>query len=104
MGVKPKYQKYGLESALIMVPMPHARAMGFKEMELSWVGDFNPKMRKLHEATGSKLGKIHHTYRYYFDPEHEAKRSSIIAVDTKEQFIKRQSAEAQSEPADTTPE
>jgi GNAT superfamily N-acetyltransferase len=104
MGVKPKYQKYGLESALIMVPMPHARAMGFKEMELSWVGDFNPKMRKLHEATGSKLGKIHHTYRYYFDPEHEAKRSSIIAVDTKEQLIKRQAEASQSETVESTPE
>jgi len=92
MGVKPKYQKYGLESALIMVPMPHARAMGFKEIELSWVGDFNPKMRKLHEATGSKLGKIHHTYRYYFDPEHEGRRSAIIAVDTREQLLKEENA------------
>jgi hypothetical protein len=100
MGVKPKYQKYGLESALIMVPMPHARAMGFKEMELSWVGDFNPKMRKLHEATGSKHAKTHHTYRYYFDPEHEARRSSIIAVDTKEQLLKRQAEASASEVQD----
>ncbi len=89
MGVKPKYQKYGLESALIMVPMPHAKAMGFKEMELSWVGDFNPKMRKLHEATGSKLGKIHHTFRYYFDPTYEGRRSEIIAVDTREKLLKK---------------
>lgn len=100
MGVKPKYQKYGLESALIMVPMPHARAMGFKEIELSWVGDFNPKMRKLHEATGSKLGKIHHTYRYYFDPTYEGRRSEIIAVDTRERLL-RQDQEGQKEDSGT---
>jgi hypothetical protein len=93
MGVKPKYQKYGLESGLIMVPMPHARAMGFKEIELSWVGDFNPKMRNLHEATGSRLGKIHHTYRYFFDPAYEGSRSRIIAVDTKDQYVKQKEQE-----------
>ena len=39
------------------------------EIELSWVGDFNPKMRSLYEAVGGKLAKIHHTYRYLFDQD-----------------------------------
>ena len=39
----------------------------FKEIELSWVGDFNPKMRKLYEATGASQAKTHVTYRYLFD-------------------------------------
>jgi hypothetical protein len=84
-----------------MVPMPHAKAMGFKEIELSWVGDFNPKMRKLHEATGSKLGKIHHTLRYYFDPTYEGRRSEIIAVDTREKLLKSDS-ESQSESSENS--
>ncbi len=79
MGVKPKYQKLGLESALIMnahaivMPLKH-----YKEVELSWVGDFNPKMRALHEATGSTLGKRHYTYRCLFKERGNFKRSSII--------------------------
>lgn len=79
MGVKPKYQKLGLESALIMnahaivKPLKH-----YKEVELSWVGDFNPKMRALHEATGSTLGKKHFTYRCLFSERGSFKRSSII--------------------------
>ncbi len=79
MGVKPKYQKLGLESALIMnahaivMPLKH-----YKEVELSWVGDFNPKMRALHESTGSTLGKKHITYRCMFSETGSFKRSSII--------------------------
>lgn len=83
MGVKPAYQKLGLESALIMnahkivQPLNH-----FKEVELSWVGDFNPKMRALHESTGATLGKTHLTYRCLFNDTKDFKRSGIIARDT----------------------
>ncbi|MCS7074994.1 MAG: GNAT family N-acetyltransferase, partial [Bacteroidia bacterium] len=38
MGVKPKFQKYGLESGMILFPMEKVKALGFKEIELSWVG------------------------------------------------------------------
>lgn len=84
MGVKPAYQKLGLESALIMnahkivQPLKH-----YKEVELSWVGDFNPKMRALHESTGATLGKKHYTYRCLFNETKDFKRSTIIPRDTK---------------------
>ena len=35
-------------------------------MELSWVGDFNPKMMAIQEAVNAKPGKIHITYRKLF--------------------------------------
>jgi hypothetical protein len=79
MGVKPAFQKLGLESALIMnahrivMPLNH-----YKEVDLSWVGDFNPKMRALHESTGATLGKKHFTYRCLFNETRDFKRSSII--------------------------
>jgi len=38
----------------------------YKELELSWVGDFNTKMIALHEATGATFSKKHITYRYIF--------------------------------------
>jgi hypothetical protein len=79
MGVVPAYQKLGLESALIMnahkLILPLNR---YKEVELSWVGDFNPKMRALHESTGASLGKKHLTYRCLFNETGSFKRSSII--------------------------
>ncbi|MEZ5070541.1 MAG: hypothetical protein R2751_06160 [Bacteroidales bacterium] len=41
----------------------------YKEFELSWVGDFNPKMIALYQATGAVHAKTHHTYRCLFKPE-----------------------------------
>ena len=36
----------------------------YKELELSWVGDFNPKMIAIYEALGAQKAKMHITYRY----------------------------------------
>ncbi len=67
MGVKEKFRKYGMESAMMIPAIIKAREMGFKEMELSWVGDFNVEMNRLHEATGSTQARKHITYLYEFD-------------------------------------
>jgi len=83
MGVIPEFQKYGIESGIfwhlkdIMDKRPH-----YNEFELSWVGDYNPKMQALHKSTGSKFAKRHITYRKLFD-DSESKRSSIISLDIK---------------------
>ena len=88
MGVKPKYQKSGIESALfwhmdtVMKKNPQ-----YTEIELSWVGDFNPKMRRLHEAVGGKFSKRHITYRKYFKETGVEGRSTIIPVNTREKVI-----------------
>ncbi len=91
MGVKPKYQKSGVESGMFKkmdeVMKCHPQ---YKEIELSWVGDFNPKMRALQESVGAKFAKKHITYRYYFDKEDERERSSIIAKDTREKIIEKE--------------
>ena len=67
-GVIPKFQNSGVESGIFwnmrqkMDHKPH-----YKEIELSWVGDFNPKMIALYEAVGGVRAKTHHTYRYMID-------------------------------------
>jgi hypothetical protein len=67
-GVIPKFQNSGVESGIFwhmnerMKPKKH-----YTEIELSWVGDFNPKMIALYEAVGADLAKIHHTYRFMID-------------------------------------
>jgi len=78
MGVVPKYQGLGIESAIIwnlvevFKKKPH-----YKEIEFSWVGDFNPKMRKIFISVGSVSTKHYITYRYLFDREAPYKRYPI---------------------------
>jgi len=78
MGVIPKFQGLGIESAFIwhlneaFKTMPH-----YKEIEFSWVGDFNPPMRKLWLSVGAEPVKKYTTYRYLFDPGAEFKRYPI---------------------------
>lgn len=67
-GVIPRFQNSGIESGIFW----HMNEkMKFKpwydEIELSWVGDFNPKMIALYEAVGAERAKIHHTYRFILD-------------------------------------
>ena len=79
MGVVPKFQKSGIESAIFyQLRQVLLRKDWYNEMELSWVGDFNPKMISIFEAVGGKKAKTHVTMRYLFDQEKEFKRSSII--------------------------
>lgn len=70
MGTKQSFQKHGLESALFIKLKEYVIPMNqYKELELSWVGDFNDKMLSLHEATGAVFGKKHATLRKVFDAE-----------------------------------
>ncbi len=84
MGVKPEYQKLGLESGLFAnLNVAMKKRPWVRELELSWVGDFNPKMRKLHESVGAEFAKKHITYRKLFKKA-EFQRATIIPMDTKQ--------------------
>lgn len=79
MGVIPRFQGTGIESGIfwhlrqVMLKRPE-----FKEVELSWVGDFNPKMIALFNSVGSKYAKTHETLRYLFDRNRPFERLPII--------------------------
>jgi len=79
MGVIPKFQGAGIESGIfwhlrqVMLKKPW-----YKEMELSWVGDFNPKMIALFNSVGSQYAKTHETLRYLFDKNRPFERLPII--------------------------
>jgi len=81
MGVVPQYQRHGIESAIfknmdmVMKKKPH-----YDTIEMSWVGDFNTKMRALHEAVGGQFAMRHWTMRKLFDPNKEAKRMKTIEL------------------------
>ena len=64
-GVHPSYQNSGVESAIFLhLYNVFKKKPWLKELELSWVGDFNPRMIAIYEALGAKKAKIHFTYRY----------------------------------------
>lgn len=67
-GVHPSYQNSGIESA-IFLNLFHVfrKKRYYRELELSWVGDFNPKMISIYEAIGGERAKIHMTMRYMID-------------------------------------
>ncbi len=79
MGVDAKYQRSGIESAIfwhqnkLMKSKPQ-----YTEVELSWAGDFNPKILALYESVGGKKAKTHYTMRYLFDRSKPFKRAPII--------------------------
>jgi GNAT superfamily N-acetyltransferase len=78
MGVIPKYQGLGIESAFILkIRDVFARKPHYNEIEFSWVADFNPKMRKIFISVGSIPVKNYITYRYLFDRTKEFKRYPI---------------------------
>jgi hypothetical protein len=86
-GVVPKYQNSGIESAIFKhLEKVMERKPYYQEVELSWVGDFNPKMRSLYEAVGAKMAKKHITYRYLFDPTRPFKRFMAEAVEKQKRF------------------
>ncbi len=78
MGVIPKYQGLGIESAFILhLRKVFDRKPHYTEIEFSWVGDFNPKMRKIFISVGSVPVKNYVTYRYLFDRTRKFRRYPI---------------------------
>ena len=85
LGVIPKYQGQGIESILfwhlqkpVLVKRPHIR-----EIEISWVGDYNPKMQAMLEAIGANPGKKHITYRKLFEHKEVEQHFATLPVDAK---------------------
>lgn len=86
MGVIPKFQGKGVESAIfwhLQDPLQKVRPH-YKEIEISWVGDFNPKMKATLYAMGANPGKIHITYRKLITEDAKFKTATAV-TDIKKQ-------------------
>jgi hypothetical protein len=69
-GVHPSYHNSGVESAIFFnLYKMFVKKPWFRELELSWAGDFNPKMISIYEALGTKRAKTHITFRYLINKE-----------------------------------
>ncbi len=80
-GVVPEHQRKGVEGALVVnyvKKMAWKKGFPYKDIEMNWIGDFNPKMMRVVEHIGSKVLKTHITYRKLFDETKEYKRAPFI--------------------------
>jgi GNAT superfamily N-acetyltransferase len=78
MGVIPRYQGMGIESAFILNLLKVLKNRShYSEAEFTWVADFNPKMRKIFVSVGGLPVKKYITYRYLFDRTREFRRYPI---------------------------
>ena len=68
-GVMPEHQNSGMVAAMFLQVAEVLRKKKYRELELSWVGDYNPKMLSVYESIGGKKAKTHITYLYNFNPQ-----------------------------------
>ncbi len=79
-GVVPEFQGKGAEAAMIAQLAKDSKKPGFKytDLEMNWIGDFNPQMMKLMGTIGANIRKTHVTYRFLFDLNRPFKRAKVI--------------------------
>jgi hypothetical protein len=80
-GVVPTHQRKGVEGGLVVSyvnKMAWKEGFHYKDIEMNWIGDFNPKMMRVVEQIGSEIAKTHITYRKLFDETKEFKRAPAI--------------------------
>jgi hypothetical protein len=74
-GVIHSHQNTGVEAALFyQYYLTFIKKPWIKELDMSWVGDYNPKMIATYEALGAKKVKTHVTYRYMINDKLKFKR------------------------------
>lgn len=78
-GIVPEHQGKGVEGALVMSTAKKVQDEyhRYPDLEMNWIGDFNPKMLRVVEQVGGEIVKTHHTYRKLFDESKPFKRAPI---------------------------
>ncbi|MBE0674138.1 MAG: hypothetical protein IH591_05715 [Bacteroidales bacterium] len=81
-GIVPEHQKKGVEGALISAFGKIALKPNFpyRDLQMNWIGDFNPSMMHLLEQIGARIVKTHITYRYMFDPSAPFERAKKVNI------------------------
>ena len=78
-GVIPEFQGKGVDGYMIMAGARIIQAEAkYKDYEMMWIGDFNPKMINIAESLGTHRSRILSTYRYLFDRNKEFVRHPFL--------------------------
>ena len=80
-GVVPDFQGKGVAAGMILrfVKEVAKPTFNYTDLEMNWIGDFNPGMMKMVRQIGGKIRKTHITYRYLFDRNAEFKRAKKVS-------------------------
>ena len=83
-GVVPKYQALGIDSFLIYsCYLLLLKVKRYKEYEMGWAADWNPKMLNIYKSLGAKPSRHMVTFRYIFDTQaHPFERHPIMEYHT----------------------
>lgn len=73
-GVVPEHQRTGIIGPLFIEMTNALKKHKIKELEMSWVGDYNATVNKIYKQLSADKAKTHITYRYLFDRNAEFKR------------------------------
>lgn len=78
-GIIPEYQGTGVDGFLIMSGAKVIQPAGkYKDYEMQWIGDFNPKMINIAESLGTYRTRKLQTLRYLFERDKEFVRHPMI--------------------------
>jgi len=78
-GVVPEFQGKGIEGMMVMNLNDWIiKRNKWKDIELTWIGDFNPKMIRVAENLGADIVKKFITYRFNFDRNKPFERHPMI--------------------------
>ena len=78
-GIVPRWQGRGMDSYMIVESARQfIPTTSYRDYEMQWIGDFNPKMLKIAESLGAKVSRELTTYRYLFDRDKKFERHPIL--------------------------
>lgn len=78
-GVIPEHQGKGVDAYMIIEAAKVIQGQRlYDDLEMQWVGDFNPKMVAICEDLGAWRSRTLITYRYLFDRNKEFKRHPVF--------------------------
>ncbi|MFH2094764.1 MAG: GNAT family N-acetyltransferase [Bacteroidota bacterium] len=89
-GVIPSYQRTYIIGALFMQMIDSLIENKYRELEMSWVGDYNITVNKIYSTLGIPIVKKHATYRYLFDRNKEFRRFTNETSNKTKKILRKQ--------------
>lgn len=78
-GIIPEWQKKGVDGYIILEGQKRILSKTkYKEYEMQWIGDFNPKMINIAESLDTQVTRKLTTYRYLFDRQKPFQRHPML--------------------------
>lgn len=79
-GVVPEHRSKGVEGAIVIYgrEVLFEKYNRYENLEMNWIGDFNPRMIHTAQQVGVELYKKHKTYRKLFDESKPFKRHTVL--------------------------